>query len=86
VNYVGVPLSGHITADARDGYRRLRRFGPNDGLTPLAEQWRHGGDVVPAVGLDHFYRDPNIAAATAALALAVFEALGHDRPATCVRP
>ncbi|MDX2224702.1 MAG: hypothetical protein SFV21_18255 [Rhodospirillaceae bacterium] len=86
VNYVGLPVSGQITAEALDGYRRLRRFGPNDGLTPVAEQWRHGGDVIAAPGLDHFYRDPEIDTATAALAFTVFEALGHDRPATCVRP
>jgi hypothetical protein len=85
-NYVGVPLSGHVTADARDGYERLRRFGPNDGLTPLAHQWAHGGAVILGVGLDHFYRDPAGDIATAALAFTVFEALGAEAPALCVRP
>ncbi|MDX2143719.1 MAG: hypothetical protein SFV19_10215 [Rhodospirillaceae bacterium] len=85
-NYVGVPLSGDVTDAARDGYDRLRRFGPNDGLTPLVHQWSHGGAVVLEVGLDHFYRDAEIDIKTAAMAFSVFERLGEIRGRECVRP
>jgi hypothetical protein len=85
-HYVGVPLSGQITVDARDGYDRLRRFGPNDGLTPLAHQWAHPGAIVMGIGLDHFYRDAEIDLKTAAMAFTVLERLGETVPRDCVRP
>jgi hypothetical protein len=60
VQYVGTPLSGDIADDVRGRYSYLRKFGPNDGLTLLADELMPGGITVIEPGLDHFYRDPEI--------------------------
>lgn len=73
--YVGVPLSGHISDEARGRYEALRSLGPNDGLTLLADELIPGGVVVTDVGLDHYYRDPAIDLKTVALALVVLDEL-----------
>jgi hypothetical protein len=85
-NFVGVPLSGQVSASAREGYALLRRFGPNDGLTPLTHQWAHGGRIVLGVGLDHFFQDAEVDLKTAAMAFVVFESIGIARGRECVRP
>ena len=57
LQYVGVPLSGHIGDAVAGRYEALRPLGPNDGLTLLADELIPGSIVVTDVGLDHFYRD-----------------------------
>lgn len=73
VNFVGIPLSGHIGPHARFGYGRLSAFGPNDALTPIADILAHGGVTIAELGLDHYFADPEIDLKTAALALAVLD-------------
>ncbi len=68
LNYAGIPLSGHITKRARDGYMDLRKHGPNDGLTLLADELVPNSVTIVEPGLDHFYRDPEIGLKTVALA------------------
>ena len=82
VNFVGVPLSGHITADAEFAYARARHAGPTDGHTALIDELAHGGTTVLEVGLDHFYRDPEIDLKTVALGLTVMKEIGslYDCP------
>jgi hypothetical protein len=46
LQYVGAPLTGHIGEETRSRYRILRRLGPNDGLTLLADELIAGGFVV----------------------------------------
>ena len=75
VQYVGVPLSGQVGRKVHGRYRKMRRLGPNDGLTLLADELVPGGIVVTDVGLDHYYRDPVIDQKTIALVTIVLEEL-----------
>ena len=60
VQYVAVPFSGDIADDVRSRYTYLRKYGPNDGLTLLADELVPDGITIAEVGYDHFYRDPEI--------------------------
>jgi hypothetical protein len=60
VQFIGVPLSGDIAGDVRWRYRQLRRYGPNDGLTLLADELLPEGITIIEPGLDHYYQDPDI--------------------------
>ena len=83
VNFVGVPLSGHISPGAEFGYARTRKAGPNDGLTAIMDEVAHGGPAILQVGLDHYYRDPELDLKTLALALTVMLELGRPLPDAC---
>jgi hypothetical protein len=83
VNFVGVPLSGHISPGAEFGYARTRKVGPNDGLTAIADALVPGGMTILQVGLDHYYRDPHLDLKTVALALMVLRELGRPLPEPC---
>ena len=52
--YVTVPLSGHITKRGSFGYRRMRKHGPNDGLTLLADELVPRAVPILKHGADHF--------------------------------
>ncbi len=82
LQYVGAPLSGHIGEDTRSRYRILRRSGPNDGLTLLADELIAGGFVVTEIGLDHYFRAPDIDIRTVALTYAVLDELERRAPAS----
>jgi hypothetical protein len=86
LQYVGVPLSGHISKAARGRYEALRELGPNDGLTLLADELLPGGIVVTDVGFDHYYRDPAIDLKTVALAFVVFEELERRAKGNGLQP
>lgn len=60
IQFIGVPLSGDIAGDVKWRYRQLRRYGPNDGLTLLADELLPGGVTIIEPGLDHYYEDPDI--------------------------
>jgi hypothetical protein len=83
INFVGVPLSGHISRASEFGYARMRALGPNDGLTPVIDKLAHGGGAIVQVGLDHYYRDPELDLKTVALALTVVTELGDQLPPSC---
>lgn len=83
INFAGIPLSGHVSEAAEFGYGRMRDLGPNDGLTPIADELAHGGRTIVQVGLDHYYRDPELDVKTVALTLTVMDELGHDLPPAC---
>ncbi len=78
LQYIGVPLSGHVGDHIRSRYRRLKAFGPNDGLTLLADQLVNGGVAITDIGLDHYYLDPEIELKTFAMAAVVLDLL-HGR-------
>jgi hypothetical protein len=89
VNYVGLPLSGQVSERARPGYVRLRKEGPNDGLTPVVDEILPGSATIVELGLDHFYWHPEMPLRTVALAQTVIQwvemrgarnRIGHDTP------
>jgi hypothetical protein len=87
VQYVAVPLSGHIEEAVHRRYDILSANGPNDGLTLLADELVPGGVVVTDIGLDHYYRDPIIGLKTVALAYVVLRALeGQEAHSACSYP
>jgi hypothetical protein len=79
VQVVGMPLSGDIGDDVRNRYIKLRKYGPNDGLTLLSDELLPGGITVAEPGLDHFYRDPEIDLKALALATVVANELERRR-------
>jgi hypothetical protein len=76
VNYIGIPLSGHISDFAREGYLLMRDRGPNDGLMMATDAIAPNSRTIVAFGRDHFVNDdPEIAAKTLALVPTVLEML-----------
>lgn len=82
LNYVGVPLSGGVTAQARHGYEGLRLLGPNDGLALLADEIVPGGVTIIEPGLDHFFAAPGIRERTLALLATVFSETRSNQSAS----
>ncbi len=77
LQFVGAPLSGDIANDVTHRYIELRKNGPNDGLTLLADELVPHGVTIIEPGLDHFYRDPEIDLKSLALANIVADELGR---------
>src|SRR5258708_35823376 len=75
VEYIAVPLSGDIYGSVRSRYVRLRKGGPNDGLTLLADELLPNGIAVIEPGIDHFYAAPGIEVKSVALANVVAKML-----------
>ena len=75
VQYVATPLSGDITADVRSRYVKLRKYGPNDGLTLLGDELLPNGITIIEPDLDHFYQDPDIYLKSLALTNIIADAL-----------
>jgi hypothetical protein len=75
VQYVATPLSGDIADNVRSRYAYLRKYGPNDGLTLLADELMPDGITIIEPGVDHFYRDPEIDLKSLAIANLVAEEL-----------
>jgi hypothetical protein len=75
IEYIAVPLSGDIYGSVRSRYVRLRKGGPNDGLTLLADELLPNGIAVIEPGIDHFYAAPDIEVKSVALANVVAEML-----------
>lgn len=73
LHFVGAPLATQIHKRIAGNYCSIREFGPNDGITPLADEVTDGGVIVSELGLDHYYSSPDIDRKTIALALAVAE-------------
>ena len=71
---VGAPWSMNISPKIKGRYHlMLRNFGPNDGLTPIADELTEKGTVITELGLDHYFQDPDIDLKTMALALIAIE-------------
>ena len=70
IHFVGIPESNAIGERIKKRYLSMvKNYGPNDGLTPLAEELTEGGIVIPEIGLDHYFQHPKIDQKTLALAL-----------------
>ncbi len=76
VNYVPLPLSGHVSPRARGGYEEMRSLGPNDGLALTIDEVFPGGRTLVEIGLDHFMSAPDIDRRTVALTRAVLREIG----------
>ena len=61
-------------------YDVMRKLGPNDGMTLLADQLVPGGIVITDVGLDHYYLDPEIDLKTFALCSVVINQMRFIAP------
>lgn len=89
VNYLGIPLSGQVGRHSRDTYPVLRKDGPNDGLTLLADAIAPGSRTLVALGSDHFFADdPRIDEKTVALMKLMVDFAEEDaakRPGACRR-
>ena len=68
LHFVGTPLATKISKEIKNRYCSMSDFGPNDGLTPIADEITEQGFVVTELGLDHYYRDDLIDKKTLALA------------------
>ncbi len=71
VHFVGAPLSAQVHKRIRGNYCSIKDFGPNDGITPLADEVSYNGIIISELGLDHYYSSPDIDMKTIALALVV---------------
>jgi uncharacterized protein YkvS len=68
IHYVGVPLAFQVSSDIGGRFCDLLEYGPNDGLTPVSDELTSNGIIVADLGLDHYYRDPDIDKKTLTLA------------------
>ena len=69
INFVGAPLATKIDKEIRSRYCAMISLGPNDGLTPLADEVTDNGIIISEIGLDHYFKDENIDKKTLALAM-----------------
>lgn len=70
-NLIGIPMSGDVTSLAKYGYLHLRGKGPNDGATLIMDEIPPNSYSIVELGLDHFFRDPQIGIKAVALARTV---------------
>ena len=75
LHYIGAPLENQIERSNRGRYDALKDLGPNDGLTLLADEILPDGIVITDIGLDHYFRHPQIDLITLALTQIVMEEL-----------
>jgi hypothetical protein len=73
VHFIGAPLSTQIHKRIKSNYCSIKEYGPNDGITPLADEVSDGGIVVSELGFDHYYKHPDLDKKTLALALTVIK-------------
>lgn len=73
LHYVAVPLSGTVSESVRSNYNSIRPYGPNDGVTLLADQLLPQGYVVLAIGADHHFAMPDADLRTIALTSVILE-------------
>jgi hypothetical protein len=75
VTYLGAPPAADVTPGAQGDYAIIAPYGPNDGMTLLADALVPQGVTLVERGLDHYFATPDIDRRIAALAQAVVEAL-----------
>jgi hypothetical protein len=80
VTYLGAPRAADVTPGAQGDYAIIAPYGPNDGMTLLADAPVPQGVTLVERGLDHYFAAPDIDRRIAALAQAVVEALAAGRP------
>lgn len=73
LNFVGIPLSGQVTKKAIKGYKKLRKKGPNDGLTLIQNEILPQSTTLVQLGLDHYFLDKDMSLKSVALAQTVIK-------------
>ncbi len=58
VNVVATPIRRHLTKRAEYGYNVLSKYGPNDGLTVIADSYMPGAVNISLWGTDHYFAIP----------------------------
>ncbi len=80
VNYIGIPTSGSVSSLARTGFSRLKRHGPNDGLSLLSDLILPGRLTLADLGRDHFLLDDELDVRTVALTITIIRWLENYQP------
>lgn len=73
VQLIPVPFSGQFSKYINANYRKIEKFGPNDGSTMLADQIIPNSQVLLYFGLDHCFADPDIDRISVAILQSVVE-------------
>ncbi|MEE8410284.1 MAG: hypothetical protein V3T05_11805 [Myxococcota bacterium] len=60
VNVVGMSVSGQLSDQGKAGYPLLAPYGPNDGVTLVADSMVPGAPTVVCVGMDHYLESPEL--------------------------
>jgi len=60
INYIGVPLSGHVSTATWDDYQELNKEGPNDCRMTILDGIVPETITIPQLGFDHFFWDPEL--------------------------
>jgi hypothetical protein len=60
LNFPPIPLPSHIQSSLVGRYKRLSRFGPNDGMSCCRDGLFEGAPTYPLWGFDHFCRSPQV--------------------------
>lgn len=71
VHLIGVPFQFQVKKEIKSRYNALSDYGPNDGLTLITDTIFPKGMIITEIGLDHYFKDENIDAKTAALAIMI---------------
>ena len=58
VNVIATPIWRHVTVRAEEAYKTLAEYGPNDGLTVLADSYMPGAVNLSLWGTDHYFAIP----------------------------
>jgi hypothetical protein len=77
VTYIGAPRASEVNPDAQSDYAIIAPYGPNDGMTLLADALVPQGVTVVERGLDHYFAAPDLDRRIAAMAQAVLETLAE---------
>jgi hypothetical protein len=77
VNYLGTPVTGTLSFWGQRGFNSLRKHGPNDGISLLADMMIPGGVTLADLENDHFMRGKPLDIVTVALAITVIDWLEH---------
>ena len=56
IHVVPIPLQAHLQSMLRSRHRKLKQYGPNDGIVPVADVCALPGYIYPVWGVDHFMR------------------------------
>ncbi len=60
VNMVGMSVSGQLSEQGKDGYPLLMPYGPNDGVTLVADSMVPGVPTIVCIGMDHYLESPQL--------------------------
>jgi hypothetical protein len=77
VTYIGAPRASEVNPGAQSDYAIISPYGPNDGMTLLADALVPQGVTVVERGLDHYFAAPDLDRRVAAMAQAVLETLAE---------